>query len=154
MPGILSKLSGATVYVSAIGDAGEIPVVSMAGSRTKSQELMLDGGSLQKSGLATAQAEFEPMVDAVEEFKVVTNNYAAEYGRSAAGIFVAVTKSGTNSFKGNLFEFFRNDAMDARNFFSAGKAPLRFNQYRRHPGRPHPQGQDAFLRGAGSHRHR
>jgi outer membrane receptor protein involved in Fe transport len=125
----LSKLSGATVYVSGIGDAGEIPVVSMAGSRTKSQELMLDGGSVQKSGLATAQAELQPMVDAVEEFKVVANNYAAEYGRSAAGVFIAVTKSGTNQFKGSVFEFFRNDAMDARNFFSAGKAPLRFNQF-------------------------
>ena len=125
----LAKLSGATVYVSGIGDAGEIPVVSMAGSRTKSQGLMLDGGSVQKSGLASAQAELQPMVDAVEEFKVVSNNYAAEYGRSAAGFFVAVTKSGTNQFKGNLFEFFRNDAMDARNFFAAGKAPLRLNQY-------------------------
>src|SRR5215471_13072089 len=125
----LSKLSGATVYISAIGDAGEIPVVSMAGSRTKSQELLLDGGSVQKSGLATAQAELEPMVDAVEEFKVISNNYAAEYGRSAAGLFVAVSKSGTNQFHGNAFEFFRNDAMDARNFFSASKPPLRFNQF-------------------------
>ena len=125
----LSKLAGATVYVSGIGDAGEIPVVSMAGSRTKSQALMLDGGSVQKSGLATAQAELEPMVDAVEEFKVVTNNYAAEYGRSAAGIFIAVSKSGTNQFRGSVFEFFRNDAMDARNFFSASKAPLHLNQF-------------------------
>jgi hypothetical protein len=125
----LSKLSGATAYISAIGDAGEIPVVSMAGSRTKSQELFLDGGSVQKSGLATAQAELEPMVDAVEEFKVVTNNYAAEYGRSAAGVFVAVTKSGTNQFRGDAFEFFRNSAMDARNFFSAAKAPLHYNQF-------------------------
>ena len=125
----LSKLAGGTVYVSAIGDAGEIPVVSMAGSRTKSQELFLDGGSVQKSGLATAQAELEPMVDAVEEFKVITNNYAAEYGRSASGVFVAVTKSGTNQFKGEAFEFFRNSAMDARNFFSAAKAPLHYNQF-------------------------
>ena len=125
----LAKLAGATVYVSAIGDAGEIPVVSMAGSRTKSQELFMDGGSVQKSGLATAQAELEPMVDAVEEFKVITNNYAAEYGRSAAGVFVAVTKSGTNQFKGDVFEFFRNSAMDARNFFAASKAPLHYNQF-------------------------
>ena len=125
----LSKLAGATVYVSAIGDAGEIPVVSMAGSRTKSQELFLDGGSVQKSGLATAQAELEPMVDAVDEFKVVTNNYAAEYGRSASGVFVAVTKSGTNQFHGDVFEFFRNSAMDARNFFAAAKAPLHYNQF-------------------------
>jgi hypothetical protein len=125
----LAKLSGATVYVSAIGDAGEIPVVSMAGGRTKSQEFFLDGGSVQKSGLATAQAELEPMVDAVEEFKVVTNNYAAEYGRSASGVFVAVTRSGTNQYKGEVFEFFRNSAMDARNFFATTKAPLHYNQF-------------------------
>lgn len=125
----LTKLAGATTYIRAIGDAGEIPAVSMAGGRTWSQSLMLDGGSVQKSGLARAQAELSPMVDAVEEFKVITNNYAAEYGRTAAGVFTAVTRSGTNQFHGNVFEFFRNDAMDARNFFAINKAPLRYNQF-------------------------
>ena len=125
----LTKLAGATVYIRAAGDAGEIPVTSMAGGRTWSQSLMLDGGSVQKSGLARAQAELSPMVDAVEEFKVITNNYAAEYGRTAAGVFTAVTRSGTNQFRGTLFEFFRNDAMDARNFFAVDKAPLRYNQF-------------------------
>jgi hypothetical protein len=125
----LSKLAGATVYVQSFGDAGEVPAVSMAGGRTWSQAMTLDGGSVQKSGLARAQAELSPMVDAVEEFKVITNNYAAEYGRSAAGVFTAVTKSGTNQIKGTLFEFFRNDAMDARNFFSIRKPPLRYNQF-------------------------
>jgi hypothetical protein len=125
----LSKLVGGAVYVQAFGDAGEVPAVSFAGSRTWSQAMMLDGGSVQKSGMARAQAELAPMVDAVEEFKVITNNYAAEYGRSAAGVFTAVTKSGTNQFRGNLFEFFRNDAMDARNFFAVRKAPLRYNQF-------------------------
>jgi hypothetical protein len=125
----LSRLSGASTYVRAIGDAGEIPAISMAGGRTWSQSLTLDGGSVQKSGLARAQAELSPMVDAVEEFKVITNNYAAEYGRTAAGVFTAVTKSGTNQFHGTLFHFFRNDAMDARNFFAIRKAPLRYNQF-------------------------
>jgi hypothetical protein len=125
----LSKLAGATVYIRGSGDASEIPVVSMAGGRVWSQSLTLDGGSVQKSGLARAQAELAPMVDAVEEFKVITNNYAAEYGRTAAGVFTAVTKSGTNQFHGNAFEFFRNDAMDARNFFALRKAPLRYNQF-------------------------
>ncbi|MDZ4797342.1 MAG: TonB-dependent receptor [Bryobacteraceae bacterium] len=125
----LSVLAGATIYVSGGGDAGEVPVVSMAGGRTWSQSLLLDGGSVQKSGLARSQAELSPMVDAVEEFKVITNNYAAEYGRTAAGVFTAVTKSGTNQFRGNLFEFLRNDKVDARNFFANTKAPLRFNQF-------------------------
>ncbi len=125
----LSILAGASIYVAASGDAGEIPVVSMAGGRTWSQSLLLDGGSVQKSGLSRAQAELSPMVDAVEEFKVITNNYAAEYGRTSAGVFTAVTKAGTNQFRGSLFEFLRNDIMDASNFFALTKAPLRFNQF-------------------------
>jgi hypothetical protein len=125
----LSMLAGGTVYINGAGDAGEIPVVSMAGSRTVSQSLMLDGGSVQKSGLARAQAELSPMVDAVEEFKVVTNNYAAEYGRTAGGVFTAVTKSGTNQVRGTLFHFLRNNAFDARNFFAIEQAPLRYNQF-------------------------
>jgi hypothetical protein len=125
----LAQLAGGTAYIDAIGDAGEIPIVSVAGSRTVSQGFMLDGGSVQKAGLARGQAELAPMVDAVEEFKVITNNYAAEYGRTAGGVFTAVTKSGTNRFQGSVFEFFRNDKMDARNFFALTKAPLRFNQF-------------------------
>jgi len=125
----LSKLAGAAVYVGNQGDANEIPWVSMAGSRVKTQEFFLDGGSVQKSGLATAQAELAPMVDAVDEFKVVANNYAAEYGRSAGGIFVAVTKSGTNQFRGSAFEFFRNTALNARNFFALTNPPIHYNQF-------------------------
>jgi hypothetical protein len=125
----LTRGVGATVFIRGAGDAGEIPLASMAGGRTWSQSLMLDGGSVQKSGLARAQAELSPMVDAVEEFKVITNNYAAEYGRTAAGVFTAVTRSGTNQIRGTLFEFFRNDALDARNFFALDRAPLRYNQF-------------------------
>ncbi|MGH9657521.1 MAG: carboxypeptidase regulatory-like domain-containing protein [Bryobacteraceae bacterium] len=125
----LVQLSAATVFVGGIGDAQEIPVASMAGGRAFSQGLFVDGGSVQKSGMARAMAELGPMVDSVEEFKVITNNYAAEYGRSAGGVFTAVTKSGTNQFRGSAFHFLRNDALDARNTFSIDKAPLRYNQF-------------------------
>ena len=125
----LVQLAGGTTLVNGIGDSGEIPVATVAGSRTFTQGLYVDGGSVQKTGLSRSMAELAPMVDAVQEFKVITNGYSAEFGRSAGGIFSAVTKSGTNEFHGNLFEFFRNDKLDARNFFSNDKAPLRFNQY-------------------------
>ncbi|MBI1353838.1 MAG: hypothetical protein GC160_05790 [Acidobacteria bacterium] len=125
----LVQLAGATTFIKGIGDASEIPVATVAGSRAFTQGLYVDGGSVQKSGLNRSMAELAPMVDAVEEFKVITNGYSAEYGRSAGGVFSAVTKSGTNEFHGNLFEFFRNQKMDARNFFSLDKAPLRYNQY-------------------------
>ncbi len=125
----LTQMAGATVMVRGIGDAAEIPVTTVAGSRAFTQGLFVDGGSVQKTGLSRAMAEMAPMVDALEEFKVITNNYAAEYGRTAGGVFTAVTKSGTNQFHGNAFEFLRNDALDARNFFAKTKAPLRFNQF-------------------------
>jgi hypothetical protein len=78
-----------------------------------------------------------PMVDAVEEFKVETNALKAEFGQTSGGVVNVVTKAGTNSFHGSLYEFARNDAMDARNAFatqvdsSTGriKPVLRYNQY-------------------------
>jgi hypothetical protein len=125
----LVQLAAATVFVGGIGDASEIPVASMAGGRAFSQMLWIDGTTANKSGLARSMAELGPMVDSVQEFKVITNNYAAEYGRSVGGVFSAVTKSGTNAFHGTAFEFLRNDAVDARNFFSLSKPPLRYNQF-------------------------
>jgi hypothetical protein len=125
----LTALSGAVFEVGAPGGVGEVPLVSMAGSRIMSQALSLDGGGVQKSGLAQAKAELAPLVDAVSEFKVITNNYAAEYGRTAGGVLTAVTKSGTNEFHGDLWEFDRNNALAARNFFAGANPPLHYNQY-------------------------
>ena len=62
-------------------------------------------------------------VDAVEEFSVLTSNYSAEYGRTSGGVINAITKSGTNRFHGNAYEFLRNSALDARNFFDHGNIP-------------------------------
>nr|MDQ3818567.1 TonB-dependent receptor [Acidobacteriota bacterium] len=72
-------------------------------------------------------------VETVKEFRVLTTNYSAEFGRATGGIFIAVTKSGTNQFHGSGFEFLRNDALDAANFFDnaggLGKGPFRRNQF-------------------------
>ena len=74
----------------------------------------------------------QPSVDAIEEFKVQTSSYSAEYGYAAGALVNATIKSGTNSFNGSLFEFVRNDVFDARDFFlppTQEKQKLRRNQF-------------------------
>ena len=87
----------------------------------------LDGGpnmgGLRNTGNAT------PNPDAVEEFRVQTNSYNAEYGRFAAGIINVVTKSGTNQFHGSLFEFWRNNALNAHDWNNPAASPLHRNQF-------------------------
>ena len=80
----------------------------------------------------TTQA-LRPSVDAIQEFKVETANYSAEYGRAAGGVISVAIKSGTNNLHGSAFEFLRNDKLDAANFFAnrnrLRKPPLRYNQF-------------------------
>ncbi len=87
----------------------------------------LDGGpnmaGLRNTGNAT------PNPDAVEEFRVQTNSYNAEYGRFAAGIINVVTKSGTNQFHGSAFEFWRNNALNAHDWKNPASSPLHRNQF-------------------------
>jgi outer membrane receptor protein involved in Fe transport len=69
-------------------------------------------------------------VDAIQEFSVLTTNYSAEYGRTSGGVISAITRSGTNAFHGNAYEFLRNSSLDARNFFDgASVPPFRRNQF-------------------------
>jgi hypothetical protein len=107
------------------------------GGRTESNEITLDGAdnntTQNGNNIGRAGAAYTPSVDAVQEFKVQTNNFSAEFGYSAGMIMNVAMKSGTNSFHGTLFEFLRNDAFDANNFFSnklsQRKAEFRQNQF-------------------------
>jgi hypothetical protein len=74
-------------------------------------------------------AVVDPNPDALGEFKILTNNYEAEYGRTAGGIVNQVIKSGTNGFHGDVFEFFRNDALNARNYFLPAVTPFKRNTF-------------------------
>jgi hypothetical protein len=75
-------------------------------------------------------------VDAVEQFTVLTSNYPAQVGRSSGGVVGASTRSGTHSFHGDIFQFLRNSAFDARNFFDITKPPFRRNQFGASAGGP------------------
>jgi hypothetical protein len=68
-------------------------------------------------------------VDSIDEFKVMSGNYSAEYGRSYGDIVNVITKSGTNTLHGGVFEYLRNDAFDAKNYFQTGPAPIHLNQF-------------------------
>ena len=89
---------------------------SVSGSRGLTTEVILDGAPVNAS-LFNAPA-FIPSVDAVEEFKVQTNNFSAEFGRTGGGVVNVVMKSGTNRYHGNAYEFFRNRVLDANGFFA------------------------------------
>ena len=73
----------------------------------------------------------KPSIDAIQEFKLDTHNYGAEFGRGGGAVVQVTTKSGTNQLPGTAFEFIRNDKLDANNFFNSGrpKRPYRQNQY-------------------------
>jgi hypothetical protein len=87
----------------------------------------LDGGT-NMTGLRNT-GNIAPNPDAVEEFRVITNNYDAEYGRFAGGVINIITHSGTNDFHGSLFEFLRNTNLNANTWLALSKPPLHRNQF-------------------------
>ncbi len=106
------------------------PGFNVGGAREKSNGYLIDGVDAQDPHYLTPS--FFASVDAVQEFRLETNAFSAEFGRSAAQVN-ATTKSGTNEYRGSAYHFFRHDALDATNFFdnrnARGKAPLRYNQF-------------------------
>lgn len=115
-------------------DDGSSGFFNIAGGRSDSVTFLLDGG-LNNEQLGNGVV-FNPNPDAVAEFRVLENNYTAEYGRNGGGIVTEVLKSGTNSWHGSAFDFIRNDAFNANTFFNKSNANnllprevLKRNQY-------------------------
>jgi hypothetical protein len=113
--------------------------LSVSGGRPQQNNYLLNGISINDY---TNQAPGSILggnlgVDAVSEFNVLTTNQGAEYGRTAGGVISAITRSGTNQFHGSAYEFLRNSALDARNFFDGPQiAPFRRNQFGASAGGP------------------
>ena len=127
------NITGGAVFVNY--DSGQKPNFSLAGGRTQSQMFWIDGGTGQNMRLGIGQIDTDPPVETLQEVKVMANGYSAEYGGSAGGVIIATTKSGTNQFRGSLFEYLRNNRLDSPNFFAPiadgrkVKAPLRYNVF-------------------------
>ncbi len=93
---------------------------------------LIDANPADVNGANTSQFRLSQSLENIQEFQVAASTYSAEYGRGTGGQVTVITKSGTNQFHGDLFEFFRNSYMDARNYFNkttAPQAPLRLNQF-------------------------
>src|SRR6266446_3529749 len=105
-----------------------ISQASINGNRPNYNSLSVDGGFNMDSGSNNSQVN-NVGIDFVEEVKIQTSNFSAEYGRNAGAQINIVSRRGGNSYHGSAFEFLRNDTLDARNFFSPVKAKLRFNNF-------------------------
>ena len=112
--------------------------MTISGGRPRQNDSRLDGISVNDyaNGPPASALGVNLGADAVEQFSVLTSNYPAQYGRSSGGIIGASTRSGTNDFHGDVFEYIRNSALDARNFFDTAKPPFRRNQFGASAGGP------------------
>ncbi|MCC6539035.1 MAG: carboxypeptidase regulatory-like domain-containing protein, partial [Bryobacterales bacterium] len=96
------------------------------GSRPRVSEYIYDGISVLQP--EPGQVALYPVIDAIAEFRVELNSYSAEYGRSNGGVILVHQKSGTNEWRGTLFEFFRHEQLNARNLFATTGPPPRFRR--------------------------
>jgi len=119
------------------GGAGTGPIVS--GGRSNTSEVLLDGAESRNS--TTNDLNYTPPLEAVQEFKTITNSFSAEYGRSGGGVLTAATRSGTNKLHGSIYEFLRNDKLNANSWTTnrndlpdprtgkAPRSPFKRNEY-------------------------
>ncbi len=123
-PGVQSQLgsSGGTFYGSDSAGA-----VSVNGGRDRANNFSVNGGDAndQFVNLPTIQ----PTPDAIEEFRVISNTFDAEYGRNSGAVVNVITKSGTNHWHGNIYEYFRNKVLNAQGYFNTVNPQFNQNQF-------------------------
>ncbi|HTX37966.1 MAG TPA: carboxypeptidase regulatory-like domain-containing protein [Bryobacteraceae bacterium] len=139
-PGVAPMTAG-LAEAGGIARSGQAYAVN--GQRPESNDYLLDGSSNVDS--VNGGYALRTPVDAVSEFRILSLNAPAEYGNTSGATTSVVTKSGSNDFHGDIYEFLRNNAMDARNFFASQTEPLHRNQYGATLGGPVRKDQDFFF---------
>ena len=128
IPGSVTPTQGA-FSASPIRGLGAL-AINTAGNREETVNYLVNGITL--NNLTFSSISFQPSISTVQEFKVDNSTFSAEYGQSSGAVVNIATRSGANQFHGELFEFLRNDALDARNFFtfnSSEPPPFKRNQF-------------------------
>ena len=117
------------VGASVLSPSGDLNpgTISINGQREFANSFIVDGSDVEED--VNMGAAIIPNLDSIAEFRILTNNFDAEYGEFSGGQINVITKSGTNSFHGNVFEFVRNTDLDARNFFSPARGAFDQNQF-------------------------
>jgi Carboxypeptidase regulatory-like domain len=123
-PGVQAQLGSSGSLFAGSNDAGS---VSVNGGRTRANNFSVNGGDANDQFVNTPT--IQPTPDAVEEFRVITNTFDAEYGRNSGSVVNVITKSGGNTFHGNVYEYFRNTILDARGYPDTTKPQLNQNQF-------------------------
>lgn len=124
VPGVSNQTGQDEGTVGVYGNVG----FSINGGRLEYNNWELDGGDNMDNG-SNVTLNVYPSLEAISEFKVLTSNYGAQYGRNGSGTVEVETKSGTRTFHGNVYEFVRNDAFNAKNFFQQSVPPYKKNDY-------------------------
>jgi Carboxypeptidase regulatory-like domain len=121
----LQRLSGFVVG----NGTGSGATFAVGGGRGNNANYLVDGGNVQNLLLGVPTLMFDPPIESVQEFNLSISDYAAELGRSGGAVVQMTTKSGTNQFHGAAYEYFRNDDLQARPYFSKTNPELRYNLF-------------------------
>jgi hypothetical protein len=128
VPGVTEGVAGSYEATFGLGPRGTGVAFSVNGQQSSYNQFLIDGVPAKEN--QHESNSLSPSIDAVQEFRVQTSNYSAEFGTEAGAQINLVTKSGTNDYHGSAYEFLRNDLFDGSNFFSHGVKPeLRQNQF-------------------------
>lgn len=133
-PGVMPATSITSLTVQGLGQSVFSPsgdlnpgILSINGQRESANGFMINGADAEETG--SMAAAIVPNLDSIAEFRILSSNFDAEYGRYTGGQINVITKSGTNKFHGDAFDFLRNTDLDARNFFSPTRGTFLQNQY-------------------------
>jgi Carboxypeptidase regulatory-like domain/TonB dependent receptor len=123
-PGVQAQLGSSGTLFAGTSDVGS---VSVNGGRTRANNFNVNGGDANDQFVNTPT--IQPSPDSVDEFRIITNTFDAEYGRNSGSVVNLITKSGSNSFHGNVYEYLRNTDLDARGYPDTSKPQLNQNQF-------------------------